>query len=118
MPSRNFTITYETDIPRQVGLGGSSAIIAAAVKCLMNFYELTDADIIIVHAGHEYTLQAEGGLLTGGRAPVVSRVPPRRIPSSARPEKVRARRRGRYVDRSSRIGRTPRTLVRPLLRAG
>ncbi|MGD8237998.1 MAG: hypothetical protein PVH68_05565 [Armatimonadota bacterium] len=45
LPRRNFTITYETDIPRQVGLGGSSAIIAAAMKCLMDFCELTDADI-------------------------------------------------------------------------
>jgi len=45
VPSKNFTITYETNIPRQVGLGGSSAIIAAALKCLMSFYELTDADI-------------------------------------------------------------------------
>ncbi len=45
IPRKNFTITYETDIPRQVGLGGSSAIISAAVKCLMRFYELTDRHI-------------------------------------------------------------------------
>lgn len=45
LPSKNFTITYDTNIPRQVGLGGSSAIIAAALKCLMSFYELGDADI-------------------------------------------------------------------------
>ena len=45
VPKRNFTITYETDIPRQVGLGGSSAIIAAALKCLMGFYEMTEADV-------------------------------------------------------------------------
>jgi glucuronokinase len=45
LPRRNFTITYETDIPRQVGLAGSSAIIASAVHALMAFYGLADADI-------------------------------------------------------------------------
>jgi len=32
-----FTITYSTNIPRQVGLGGSSAIIGALTKALMEF---------------------------------------------------------------------------------
>ncbi|NCO37771.1 MAG: hypothetical protein COZ06_08010 [Armatimonadetes bacterium CG_4_10_14_3_um_filter_66_18] len=45
LPARNFTIKYETDIPRQVGLGGSSAIISAAFKCLMQFYGLSERDI-------------------------------------------------------------------------
>ncbi|HIE52950.1 MAG TPA: hypothetical protein EYP85_14455 [Armatimonadetes bacterium] len=45
LPDRNFTLTYETNIPRQVGLGGSSAIIAAAVKALMEFYGLTEEHI-------------------------------------------------------------------------
>jgi glucuronokinase len=45
LPDRNFTISYETNIPRQVGLGGSSAIITAAFKALMQFFELTDAQI-------------------------------------------------------------------------
>jgi len=36
---------YDSTIPRQVGLAGSSAIITAALKCLMDFYGLTDADI-------------------------------------------------------------------------
>lgn len=45
LPQRNFTISYQTNIPRQVGLGGSSAIITAAFKALMQFYELTDSDI-------------------------------------------------------------------------
>ncbi len=38
LPQRNFTIRYETNIPRQVGLGGSSAIITAAMKALMGFF--------------------------------------------------------------------------------
>lgn len=35
---KNFTIRYESDIPRQVGLGGSSAIIVAAMRALLKFY--------------------------------------------------------------------------------
>ena len=42
---RNYTIKYDTNIPRQVGLGGSSAIIVSLLKALMEFYGLTDADI-------------------------------------------------------------------------
>ena len=45
LPKRSFTIEYNTDIPRQVGLAGSSAIITAAFKALMEFYELGDSDI-------------------------------------------------------------------------
>src|SRR5207253_6444886 len=37
---RNFAIRYESNIPRQVGLAGSSAIIVAALRCLMDFYEV------------------------------------------------------------------------------
>ncbi len=59
---RNFTMKYETNIPRQVrlskkwlafqnficsqvGLAGSSAIVTAALKCLMTFFNLTEADL-------------------------------------------------------------------------
>lgn len=35
---RNFALRYETDIPRQVGLAGSSAIITAVFRALMQFY--------------------------------------------------------------------------------
>ena len=40
LPRQNFTMRYETNIPRQVGLGGSSAIITAAIKALVAFYGL------------------------------------------------------------------------------
>jgi glucuronokinase len=36
----NFHIGYDSDIPRQVGLAGSSAIIVAAMRGLMEFYEV------------------------------------------------------------------------------
>lgn len=35
---RNFSVRYQTNIPRQVGLAGSSAIIVATLRCLMEFY--------------------------------------------------------------------------------
>lgn len=37
---RTFSIRYETNIPRQVGMAGSSAIIAATLRCLMKFYDV------------------------------------------------------------------------------
>lgn len=37
---RNFSIRYQSTIPRQLGLGGSSAIIVATLRCLMEFYEV------------------------------------------------------------------------------
>jgi glucuronokinase len=37
---RKFSIRYETTIPRQVGLAGSSAIIVATLRCLMEFYDV------------------------------------------------------------------------------
>lgn len=42
---RNFTLSYDTNIPRQVGLAGSSAIVTASLKCLMAFYNVTDSDL-------------------------------------------------------------------------
>jgi glucuronokinase len=38
---RNFSVRYESDIPRQVGLAGSTAIIVATLRCLMEFYGVT-----------------------------------------------------------------------------
>jgi glucuronokinase len=40
LPSRNFALRYETDIPRQVGLAGSSAIVTAVFRALVAFYEI------------------------------------------------------------------------------
>src|SRR5438445_6382194 len=37
---RKFSIRYHTSIPRQVGLAGSSAIIVATLRCLMEFYDV------------------------------------------------------------------------------
>ncbi|RXG60477.1 putative glucuronokinase 2 [Armadillidium vulgare] len=45
LSQRNFTLSYDTNIPRQVGLAGSSAIVTATLKCLMEFYNLTESDL-------------------------------------------------------------------------
>lgn len=37
---RNFTLRYRTNIPTHVGLAGSSAIITAALRALMAFYQI------------------------------------------------------------------------------
>ena len=38
LPRRNFTVEYKINIPRLVGLSGSSAICSAMLKALMRFY--------------------------------------------------------------------------------
>ena len=38
LPNRNFTIEYDSDIPLRLGLGGSSAIITAALRALTRFF--------------------------------------------------------------------------------
>ncbi len=40
LSNKNFTIRYHSTIPRQVGLAGSSAIIIATLKALMQFYNV------------------------------------------------------------------------------
>lgn len=38
--SRNFTVSFDSDIPRLVGLAGSSAIVTAMMRALMRFYDV------------------------------------------------------------------------------
>ncbi|CAK0783514.1 hypothetical protein CVIRNUC_006713 [Coccomyxa viridis] len=42
LPQQHFELSYETNIPRQSGLSGSSAIACAAFNCLLAFYGLRD----------------------------------------------------------------------------
>lgn len=44
---KNFTIRYRSSIPRQVGLAGSSAIITATMKALLEFYQVEIEDEIL-----------------------------------------------------------------------
>jgi glucuronokinase len=38
LPDRNFTVEYESTIPLRLGMGGSSAIITAALRALTQYY--------------------------------------------------------------------------------
>ena len=40
LANKNFTIRYESSIPRQVGMAGSSAIATATMRALMQYYDV------------------------------------------------------------------------------
>ncbi|GHB54545.1 mevalonate kinase family protein [Persicitalea jodogahamensis] len=40
LPNRNFTVRYRSSIPRQVGMSGSSAIVVALFRALIQFYKV------------------------------------------------------------------------------
>jgi glucuronokinase len=40
LPNRNFTLEYQTNIPIRVGLAGSSAIVTATIRALMEFFAI------------------------------------------------------------------------------
>ncbi len=40
LENKNFTVRYQTSIPRQVGLAGSSAIVTATMRALCQFYKV------------------------------------------------------------------------------
>jgi glucuronokinase len=40
LPNRNFTLEYESTIPLRLGMGGSSSIIIAALRALMQYYNV------------------------------------------------------------------------------
>lgn len=42
LPKRNFTLRYQSNIPRLVGLSGSSGISTAVIKALLRFYDVED----------------------------------------------------------------------------
>src|SRR5262245_39440301 len=41
LDDRNFTIQFDTDIPRLVGMSGSSGIVVATLRALMKFHNVT-----------------------------------------------------------------------------
>lgn len=63
LADRNFTIRYDTSIPSQVGLAGSSAIITACLRALMRFYGVRipkpiQANLILAVEKHELGISA------------------------------------------------------------
>ncbi|NLF68611.1 MAG: GHMP kinase [Candidatus Anammoximicrobium sp.] len=84
---RNFSIRYESNIPRQVGLAGSSAIIVATLRALMEFYGVeiprylqpslalaVETEQLGIVAGlQDRVIQVYGGLVYMNFAPEVMR---------------------------------------------
>eukprot|EP00048_Salpingoeca_helianthica_P013454 m.201274 g.201274 ORF g.201274 m.201274 type:complete len:662 (+) comp15501_c0_seq7:1949-3934(+) len=81
LASRGFSLQYDTNIPRQVGLAGSSAIVTATLECLKRFFNIDAADLPIyiqpnlalsveteelgINAGlQDRVVQAYGGLVS------------------------------------------------------
>ena len=62
---RNFTLSFESDIPRLVGLAGSSAIVTATLRALMQFYEVNIPKHLmpgLILATEKDELQIQAGL--------------------------------------------------------
>jgi len=94
---RNFTLEYDTTIPRQVGLAGSSAIITAAIKCLMDFYGLTNADIPQeIQPQIVLSVETEELDIQAGLQDRVVQVYGRLVYMDLDPEQMEARGHGRY----------------------
>ena len=65
LAERNFTIQYQTNVPSRVGMAGSSAIITACLRALMEFFDVTiskaiQANLILSVENNE--LQIPAGL--------------------------------------------------------
>lgn len=69
----NFTLSYDTNIPRQAGLSGSSAIVCASLNCLLDFYAVRH--LVKVEHRPSLILSAEGELgITAGLQDRVAQV--------------------------------------------
>lgn len=40
LPPKNFSIRYRSTIPRRLGMAGSSALVTATIRCLMDYYDI------------------------------------------------------------------------------
>jgi glucuronokinase len=63
LENRNFTLEYESNIPQRLGLGGSSAIITAALRALCKYYNLdiplhTQANLVLETETRELNVPA------------------------------------------------------------
>ncbi|RVW78589.1 Glucuronokinase 1 [Vitis vinifera] len=61
----NFTLSYDTNIPRQAGLSGSSAIVAAALSCLLDFYKVRHLVKVEVRPNLVLNAEKEHGIVAG-----------------------------------------------------
>ncbi|KAL1318943.1 hypothetical protein HN51_071219 [Arachis hypogaea] len=65
LAEKNFTLSYDTDIPRQTGLSGSSAIVCAALNCLLDFYDVRHLIKVEVRPGLVLAAENELGIVAG-----------------------------------------------------
>ncbi|GAB4847894.1 Glucuronokinase 1 [Ancistrocladus abbreviatus] len=61
----NFTLSYDTNIPRQMGLSGSSAIVCAALSCLLDFYKVRHLIKVEVRPTLVLNAEKELGIVAG-----------------------------------------------------
>ncbi|XP_047330949.1 glucuronokinase 1-like [Impatiens glandulifera] len=62
---RNFTLSYDTNIPRQTGLSGSSAIVSAALNCLLDFYKVRHLIKLEIRPSIVLAAERELGIVAG-----------------------------------------------------
>ncbi|KAL4568301.1 hypothetical protein LXL04_023910 [Taraxacum kok-saghyz] len=63
--NNNFSLSYETNIPRQTGLSGSSAIVCAAFSCLVDFYKVRDKIDVEIRPQLILNAEKELGIVAG-----------------------------------------------------
>ncbi|XP_042504013.1 glucuronokinase 1-like [Macadamia integrifolia] len=61
----NFKMSYETNIPRQTGLSGSSAIVCAALNCLLDFYKVRHLVKVEIRPNLILDAEKELGIVAG-----------------------------------------------------
>ncbi|CAD7702436.1 unnamed protein product [Ostreobium quekettii] len=61
----NFRMSYSTNVPRQLGLAGSSAIVSAALSCLLSFYGIEDMMPLRDRPGLILSAEGELGITAG-----------------------------------------------------
>ncbi|XP_076922024.1 glucuronokinase 1-like [Bidens hawaiensis] len=61
----NFSLSYDTNIPRQTGLSGSSAIVCAAFSCLLDFYKVRDKIAVEIRPQLILNTEKELGIVAG-----------------------------------------------------
>ncbi|CAL5220579.1 g2617 [Coccomyxa viridis] len=65
LPEKYFELSYETNIPRQAGLSGSSAIACAALNCLLMYYDVGDRISVVERPGLVLWAEEELGITAG-----------------------------------------------------
>ncbi|KAL6591681.1 hypothetical protein ACP70R_049753 [Stipagrostis hirtigluma subsp. patula] len=65
LKDENFTLSYDTNIPRQAGLSGSSAIVCAALSCLLDFYDVRHLIKVEIRPNLILDAEKELGIVAG-----------------------------------------------------